>query len=291
MRSIGKKELPLILTVLITAVFLLSGTGHTQTGDILHLEELKEDIETVSLQIAKAEKENARYAGGLVKTLIILRLQILNNTKAMLEQKKYALIHGIPVHYTYRDEIYIPTPADSATIQIIESDIKVQQKRLAKAEAEDEKYSGGLVKAMIASQICTIKNTIAMLEQKKMIAKYGIPIPALQVEKPTAKSSAEPSPPATSELEIVDVQTRVTESNPSWWKYAWRLIIRNQSSSAIVFDAIIEWQDEEGFVIDDDTQYGLHIPAGEQKTFTGYQLIDASVAGNVAKVGIKVRHR
>lgn len=58
-----------------------------------------------------------------------------------------------------------------------------------------------------------------------------------------------------------------------------------------MFDAIIEFQDEDRFVVDDDTEYQLYIPAGEQKTFTGYQLIDASVAGNVAKVSVKVRYR
>lgn len=284
--------LPWIMTTLVTIIFLYSSLGHAQiTGESV-LGQLETDIGVVSSQIREAEKENTCYSGGLVKTLIVLRLQILKNTKAMLEQRKYALIHAIPVHYTYKDEVYVPTPADSATIQSIESDIQDQEKRLVKAETENEKYAGGLVKAMILSEISTIKNTIAMLEQQKVIAKYGIPLPAFQVEdQPQVEEpSVRPSPAPERKLEIIDIQTRVTESNPSWSKYAWRLTVKNQSSSLVMFDAIIEFQDEDGFVIDEDRAYDLSILGGQRETFTGYALIDASVADNVAKITAKVSY-
>ena len=67
----------------------------------------------------------------------------------MLEQKKYALKHGIPVKYTYKGEIYHPAPADQTIIQGIESDIRDQRTELSKAELENAKYSGGLVKRQL----------------------------------------------------------------------------------------------------------------------------------------------
>lgn len=178
---------------------------------------LEKDIQALSLQIDEAQKENAQYSGGLVKTLIILRLQILKNTKAMLEQKKYALKHGIPVKYTYKGEIYHPISADQTIIQGIESDIRDQRTELSKAEAENAKYSGGLVKAMILSQIATIKNTIAMLEQRKLTIKYGIPLLALPKEQPEeAKEEKKPTgiTPSVSKakIEVVDWSNRLSSS-------------------------------------------------------------------------------
>lgn len=217
MRSTVKRELPLVVTASIIIAFFLPGTADAQTGDKPNLRKLGKDIQVVSLQIEETEKENACYSGGLIKTLIMFRLQILKNTKAMLEQKKYTLIHEIPVHYTYRDEIYIPTPADSATIQIIESDIKDQQKELIKAETENAKYSGGLIKSIILSQIATIKNTIAMLEQRKLLAKHGIPLVVLPRQEPEeVKEEEKPTETAPSvskaKMDVVDWNHRLSGS-------------------------------------------------------------------------------
>lgn len=82
----------------------------------------------------------------------------------------------------------------------------------------------------------------------------------------------------------------MTESNNSWWRYAWRLTLANDSQQPMLFDAMIEFQDADGFVIDQDSERGL-IPATSEKTFTGYKLITvpgaAKVAKTIAKVGVK----
>ena len=102
-----------------------------------------------------------------------------------------------------------------------------------------------------------------------------------------SKSFVSPAP----SIEIANIETRVTESNDVWWKYAWRLTIRNSGSAPASLMAIIEFQDKDGFIIDRDTEYNLYIPANESKTFADYALIDAEVAGNVAQVSAKVRSR
>lgn len=210
-----KGELPLVVTASIIIAFFLPGTADAQIGDKPNLRELESDIQVVSLQIDETEKENARYSEGLIKTLIMLRLQILKNTKAMLEQKKYTLVHEIPVHYTYRDKIYVPAPVDSAMLESIELDIKDQQKELIKAEAENAKYSGGLIKSMILSQIATIKNTIAMLEQRKLLAKHGIPLAMLpRQELEEAKEAKKPTETAPlsskAKMDVVDWNHRLS---------------------------------------------------------------------------------
>jgi len=91
-------------------------------------------------------------------------------------------------------------------------------------------------------------------------------------------------------FKIIDVEIKVTEKNDVWWKYAWRLRVQNSDISAVSLTAIIEFQDKDGFIIEQDTEYDLNVPAGKERTFTGYALINAKVAKNVAQVDAKV-HR
>ena len=100
-------------------------------------------------------------------------------------------------------------------------------------------------------------------------------------------SAALPSEPKPS-VEIVSVDCRVTESNEVWSKYAWKLKLRNSGGAPAVCSATVEFYDKGGFVVDDDTEYGLSIPPGSEQVFTGYDLVDASVANTIAKVGAKL---
>ena len=106
---------------------------------------------------------------------------------------------------------------------------------------------------------------------------------------PPAAIAAEPTPTAGgAELAIVDVDARITESTDVWSRFAWKLTLRNGLSNAVEVNATIEFLDADGFVIDDTTEYGLVVPSGETREFTGYDLLDASIAPNVKGVKAKL---
>jgi hypothetical protein len=90
-------------------------------------------------------------------------------------------------------------------------------------------------------------------------------------------------------FEIVAVDSRVTESNNVWWRYAWKLTLKNGSAGPQMLQATIEFQDKEGFIIDSDHEYNLVLQPDETRTFTGTKLVTASSAGNVAQTAAKVR--
>jgi hypothetical protein len=87
---------------------------------------------------------------------------------------------------------------------------------------------------------------------------------------------------------IIDVDARVTESNSTWWKYAWKLTLRNDGLQPALFEGQIEFQDADGFIIDTSSARNMIVPAGEEKAFTGYALITAEVGGNVKRTSAKV---
>lgn len=96
-------------------------------------------------------------------------------------------------------------------------------------------------------------------------------------------------PDPTSAVKIVAIESRVTETNSSWSKHAWILTLANESSAPQSVSAEIEFHDNDGFVVDSDTEYNLLVPGFGQQRFTGYDLVDAKVTGNIAKTVAKIR--
>jgi hypothetical protein len=58
----------------------------------------------------------------------------------------------------------------------------------------------------------------------------------------------------------------------------------------MAFQATIEFQDKDGFVVDDDDADGpLIVESGDSRTFTGYELVTTAAAVKVARTNAKVR--
>ena len=145
--------------------------------------------------------------------------------------------------------------------------------------------------AMSMSTLATLRNTAAMLDQKRLALLYELPqyIGSQAATSPSATAAA--AVPATndSSWEIVEVGSKVTEQNNSWWKYAWRVVVKNNGVSPIAVRATVELQDSGGFIVDEGDSEVTPIRPGEAATITGYELVTASVAPNVAKTNAKVR--
>ena len=101
----------------------------------------------------------------------------------------------------------------------------------------------------------------------------------------TPNNSQEESQP----IEIVNVETKVTESNTVWSKFAWNLTLKNNTNKDKNVFAELKWVDDSGFVVDSHQEYSLGVPANSEQTFNDFALIDASVAGNVEGIKAEVK--
>lgn len=90
-------------------------------------------------------------------------------------------------------------------------------------------------------------------------------------------------------LEITDVSTKATETNAVWWKYAWVVKIKNNSTQDQVVSLEVKWFDSEGFILDTDDEYAVSLPAGEETTINGYDLLDIEVAPRVKTVEAEIK--
>ena len=137
---------------------------------------LKNEIAGLEQTIVKARAESGQYSGGLIKALLDSRIQILENTKAMLEQRLAAGNYGVKISYKVDGKEYIPPANKAEIIKNLESEALQVSQELANAKKEADKYSGGLVQAMALSTVATIQQQLAMLDMKHCALIYDIPL-------------------------------------------------------------------------------------------------------------------
>lgn len=269
------------------------------------LPSIQKDLTELEAQIRAAEEEDARYQGGLVKTLTTVRLGLLRQTHAMLQQRAKAWFFGIGLKYTVDGKPFTPPADRRELLTAVQKQIEDTRRKLLDEEQEAGRYSGGLVQALSLTTVATIRNTLAMLEQKRLALEYGLPqyvgFTNIETTAPSSSSAAQPAAtpeklqPATPAKEeswrVVAIRSKITETNDSWWKYAWRLTLANDSDQPMLFDAGVEFQDAEGFIISTNSKSGLPVAARSEETFTGYDLIQLPQAQRVAKTVAQVRRR
>jgi hypothetical protein len=246
-------------------------------------------------ELAAAQTDDAKYVGGLIKTLIAARIATIQQTIAMLKQRQAAADLNISLKYTVDGHLFVPPADGAAQAAAVDSEIQSTKAKIVQQEAEAAKYSGGLVLSMTLAGVATSENTLAMLEQKRDALRFGLPqfigfASSTPTAAPASSSQAAPSAAskADSQFDIVSVDSKVTETNDVWWRYAWKLTIRNKASQAAVYTATIEFQDKDGFVIEQDIARDLGVAAGSDHDFTGFALVRLPGATNVARTNAKV---
>jgi hypothetical protein len=265
------------------------------------VEGIQEEIARIESQIQETKAEDQKYSDGLIKALINSRLAVLKQTHAMLQQRAQASLFKVSLQYTVDSQAFSPPKDAAVQLGSVEHELEVLNAKVAAAETEAARYSGGLVQAFSLSTVAQLKQTQAMLEQKRLALKFSLPQylsfkdePASVLSRSRATltdNSEDTTAQQYTQWRIVEVESRVTESNDIWWRYAWRLMLANDSQKPMVFDATIEFQDADGFVIDRDAESGLVVPPAAEKTFTGYALVRVPGAMKVQKTLAKVRVR
>ena len=173
------------------------------------------DIAALKAEIKKAEDEDQRYTGGLVKSLISLRLATLRQTAALLDQRALAISARTTLQYTIDGKPFVPPSDATAQLSSVERELAHNATKIAEQEIEVARYSGGLVQATALVTLATLRQTEAMLQQKRLALKYGLPQFVGFKDLPTSRTM--PSPPPASPIAgdmSASVDTAVTEPSP-----------------------------------------------------------------------------
>jgi len=158
-------------------------------GYVLHdrrqsTEQMDKSLSEFQLALKQAESDDAQYSGGLIKGLIAVRVETIKTTISMLEQKRLSLLHRVCLKYEISGARV--TVATAEELRQIQKDMADTEKGIELARAEDAKYTGGLIKDLIALRIATEQQTLAGLNQHYLFAKYGFAaLASTQPEKAT----------------------------------------------------------------------------------------------------------
>ncbi|CAO97462.1 hypothetical protein [Erwinia tasmaniensis] len=153
------------------SVFLLTGCGPKELSseDKQKVDQLKAELSQTESEISSANVTNQNYSGGLVKTLISARVEILKTNQALIKQRIDAIESGAKI------TMDVPgAKPDEATSEAIKREMDSLNAQISQAKAEANQYSGGLVLAMKLAAIATQEQTLAMLQQRYLSAKYGL---------------------------------------------------------------------------------------------------------------------
>jgi hypothetical protein len=230
-------------TTLLAALALTSAQSGAQSSDT----PLTADISAVQAEIRKAEEDDQQFSGGLVKSLISLRLATLRQTLALLEQRSKATAARTTLQYTIDGRpLVLPSDAPSQ-IAALESDIAESSAKVTRQEAEVARYSGGLIHATTLATLATLRQTQAMLEQKRLALKYGLPqfvgfrdILSPASATPTAPASNSRRGPAAATSAAV-TGNQLSQPSPPWLevKLLNKHLTKQDYQDFIFFD--VEW--------------------------------------------------
>ena len=148
---------------------------------------LDQDLAQLDGDIAKTEGELKQYKGGLIRTLVEARLAILNTSRAMLDQKRHSLLRGIDISYTIEGQPW--TPANEAQLKEIGDALGAQQAKVKVAEVK-ALTSGGLIGVMAEVEAQVEHMTEAMLQQRALAAKFGLPYAPAAAEEAQKQKEA-----------------------------------------------------------------------------------------------------
>lgn len=258
--------------VLAVLAFSAQGCGPRLTPEQKQLVgDLKQDLGRTRQEIEQATRDDAAYSGGLIKSLIAVRLEVLKTNEALVEQRIHALEAGARV--TVVVNITKPDPLRAAEL---EKEVESQRAKVADARAEADRYSGGLVQAMAEAAVATSRSTLAMLEQQYVIAKYGLAMPSVPAQgragaekqsKTTSTSTQVPPAGAPSSqqnrgdcLEIATFDSSILSANDVFTELAWKVDVSNSCPEPLSVRVTFTVYDKDEFELDSDHE-DIYVPA------------------------------
>jgi hypothetical protein len=150
--------------------------------------DLEAELRQTDAEITEATATDVSLAGGLLKTLVGVRLEILRTSRALLRQRILAETSGASL------TVQIPaTTPDPYTAKVLAAEIQSQQRILEAARADAARFAGGLVHALKLTTVATQEQTLSMLHQRYLVARFGLGVPTPAVTSATEESAAIPA--------------------------------------------------------------------------------------------------
>ncbi|NWB08919.1 hypothetical protein HX862_13490 [Pseudomonas sp. D5002] len=157
-----------------------------------YVSNLEAELLQTTQDIDAGTRSAAVYSSGLIKDLISTRVEILKTNQALLQQRILAVQSKGSVTIAT-----VTSKVDEDLANKLSAEITQAKAEITSAKAEAGQYSGGLIQALKLSTVATSEQTLAMLEQQYLVAKYGLnPVRASSLSTSTLSATQAASAPA-----------------------------------------------------------------------------------------------
>lgn len=180
----------LSVCVLCICLALVGCKKSLSSEELAQVQALRTELDATKQEVSATELQNAKFSGGLVKALIALRLETLKTNEALIQQRIHAIESGAKVTIET-----VASKADPDRAKMLEEEMMKQELKVSEAEAKANLYSGGLAGTMAVMGAATERNSLAMLRQQYLVAKYGLASPQLGALSPNVSSQTSESSP------------------------------------------------------------------------------------------------
>ena len=228
------------------------GESYEQVSEAITIVSVKENMKTTEKAVKKFSWENGRYPKSSDVSWI---------------KKEVGVALENPITYkTGEGKAYMSGEADRPGIVGFESDSAGTICRITGYGVDDA------IELTLHEKV-TEKPTSEIKEEKSTSGKIE------GVEKDTEEST----------WNIFGANIKVTERSNEKWNFFWEFTVYNQEKEPITLTATVEFSNNEGTIIADETLQNLDIPGEASKTFNGYTLINADIADRVQEINIKAK--
>lgn len=180
-----------IIYIFLLLIFLSGCNKQLSEEDKAKVAVLNSELTHVNDDITATTANYEQYSGGLIKSLIAIRLEVLKTNKNLVEQRINAIESGAPV----KVETLASSP-DPELAEYLRSEIESIKKEIEVDKKDASQYSGGLILSMKLMNITTKEQTLAALQQKYLTVKYGLSsLPKVNIEVPKPIKESDPSVP------------------------------------------------------------------------------------------------
>jgi hypothetical protein len=136
---------------------------------------LQTEITSVRSEITAGESELEGFGPGLIKSLVQLRLATLRQTLALLAQRQQAAKARTVLHYTVNGQVLSPGVDVSQQLIEVQQAIAEVDAGILQKQTDADRYGSGLIKSLTLSTLATMQQTRAMLDQKRLALRFGLP--------------------------------------------------------------------------------------------------------------------
>lgn len=125
-----KRQMIGVLSISLSLLFLFACSHGLGPEEEKQVETLRSELEVVHKEVVAAQSELSKYTGGLIQSLLLVRIEIIKTTEALIQQRIQAIEGKAPVSIQTLASKQDPDKAEKLAAEISKQEQNSAKQRL-----------------------------------------------------------------------------------------------------------------------------------------------------------------